>query len=344
MAVWSKNSLFCFGHKEIQMSISVIIPFYNPGDDPILQDMLYRAIRSAYSNLKDVCSHEIIVVNDGSPSDPDLEPVKEITVKYIRRTHGMLGAARNTGMDNATGDIITFLDADDCYYPGSLAPCIRHMEQSGADLLGFGIKKTTNDNVLDKPSTGVPVFSNPTTGNDYMCTCNLYGSACRYLISASLLKNGNLRFMENSFIEDEEFTPRMVFLSQRYIDTSYPVYAYCVRSGSIITDQSQQNIEARTADTLKALSNLIRFRESHQSLPHHGLDRKINYLAMDHLRRTLRRKDWRSVIGAQEQALSSLGLFPLEDKGYSLPFTLYSKLSRSRTGLLLLHLVETLYK
>ena len=89
------------------MKLSVIIPYWNPDGNARTDALLLRAVRSA----RDSQPFEIIVVNDGSPSDPDLTSFPEI--KYLRREHGMLGATRNTGIEAATGDAISFLDADD---------------------------------------------------------------------------------------------------------------------------------------------------------------------------------------------------------------------------------------
>ena len=323
------------------MKTSVIIPYYNPSGDQELNNLLVRAIRSASDNLESVCDHEILVVNDGSPSAPVLDSVHDISaVRYIYRSHGMLGAARNTGILNATGSIITFLDADDCFFPGALAPCIRKMEESGADLLGFGIERIMAGKTIPAFSSNAPVFDAPVTGEEYMRTHNLFGSSCRYLISSKFIESNGLRFMENAFIEDEEFTTRMMFLSQRYIDTRFPVYAYCIRKGSIITDLSSTKTNAKSADTIKALSSLVNFRAQHQSEPHQGLDRKINWLALDHLRRTLRRKDWKDAIPVQTKALKSLGLFPLPSRDRSFKFRLFSRLSGCKAGLYLLHFAE----
>ena len=334
--------MFTACHKEILMTISVIIPYYNPDANRQTDELLIRAILSARDNLEGVTDYEIIVVNDGSPSDPALPADDHI--RYITRPHGMLGAARNTGMDNATGLFISFLDADDLYLPGTLAPCIKAISESGADLLGFGIKRINQDRCNPETPAGTPRFQTPVKGDEYMRTHNLPGSACRYLIRASLLSEHKLRFMENAYIEDEEFTPRLMYHSQSYIETSYPVYAYCIRGGSIITSSSDRMIQARSADTIKALDHLLSFSSTLGSAPHPGLDRKISYLAMDHIRRTLRRKDWRTSSRDQISTLQSMGLFPLRCKESSPGFKLYSLLSRCDAGRLLLRLADKIYR
>ena len=321
------------------MKLSVIIPYWNPDGNAQTDALLMRAVRSA----QDSRPFEIIVVNDGSPSDPDLTSFPE--VRYLRREHGMLGATRNTGIEAAKGDVISFLDADDYYYPGTLKPCLEAMEAAGADLLGFGHSITANADSIDTIKTCCgPSFSNPVTGDEFMRSNNLFGSACQYLISRKLIDAGALRFKENVYIEDEEFTPRLLFFSRKFIRTEYPVYAYYVHQGTIITTQTQEMTDLKAKHMTAAIESLLSFRNDHSAEPHKGLDRKIKTLAIDHLRRTLRRKDWRAAMPAQIQELQRLGLFPVPTIGLPFKFRLFGLLSRCRFGRYLLHLIESLYK
>ena len=320
------------------MKLSVIIPYWNPDSDPQKDALLLRAVMSASDNNP----YEIIVVNDGSPCDPDLGSVPG--VKYIRREHGMLGAARNTGMENSTGNVIAFLDADDYYYPGTLAPCLNAMERVGADLLGFGFRVTKNGSGIDTIKTCSPAFSEPVTGESHMRSNTLFGSACQYLISRKLIHENHLRFRENVFIEDEEFTPRLLHFSRKFIHTRYPVYAYYVHTGTIITTQSQQMTDLKAGYMIAAIKSLQEFRNEHSGEPHDGLDRRIKTLAIDHLRRTLRRKDWRTAVPAQMESLQELELYPLKAYGLPLKFRLFALLFRCRIGRFILHTVELFYK
>ena len=321
------------------MKLSVIIPYWNPDGNAQTDALLTRAVRSA----RDSQPFEIIVVNDGSPSDPDLTSFPEI--KYLRREHGMLGATRNTGIEAATGDAISFLDADDYYYPGALKPCLEAMESTGADLLGFGHSITANADSIDSVKTCCgPSFSDPVTGDEFMRSNNLFGSACQYLISRKLIEDNALRFKEGVYIEDEEFTPRLLFFSKKFIRTDYPVYAYYVHSGTIITTQTQQMTDLKAKHMIGAIESLQTFRNEHSAEPHQGLDRKIKTLAIDHLRRTLRRKDWRAAMPAQIQELQRLGLFPVPTIGLPFKFRLFGLFSRCRLGRYLLHLTESIYK
>ena len=97
------------------MKISVITPVYNA------ENYITQAVESA---LQFPEVWEIILVEDQSP-DNALEVCKTLAEKYDRvklfqhsdkKNHGA-GASRNLGMQNATGDFIAFLDADDYYLP-----------------------------------------------------------------------------------------------------------------------------------------------------------------------------------------------------------------------------------
>jgi glycosyltransferase involved in cell wall biosynthesis len=96
-----------------QASISVIICAYNGGK--YVGDAIISVINQSITPL------EIIVVNDGS-TDNTAEVIKSFgeKVKYIFKENQGLPAARNTGIIEARGNYITFLDQDDLYFEDSL--------------------------------------------------------------------------------------------------------------------------------------------------------------------------------------------------------------------------------
>ncbi len=93
--------------------ISVIVPVYG------VEDYLDRCVQSirtqTYSNL------EIILIDDGSPDRCgamcDEYALKDPRIQVIHQKNAGLSGARNSGLDLASGDLIGFVDSDDCIHP-----------------------------------------------------------------------------------------------------------------------------------------------------------------------------------------------------------------------------------
>ena len=95
------------------MRVSVVIPTYNSGP------LVVEAVASVLSQTRS--ADEIIVVDDGS-TDDTAERLAAFgpRVRYIWEENGGVSAARNRGVDEAAGDWIAFLDADDVWHPRKL--------------------------------------------------------------------------------------------------------------------------------------------------------------------------------------------------------------------------------
>ncbi len=102
--------------------ISAVIPAYNS------EAFIRRAIDSVLAQTLPPC--EIIVVDDGS-TDGTRQAVQPYgnRIRYIRQNNQGASAARNTGIQAASGEWIAFLDADDEWLPDRLALQSRLLEQ-----------------------------------------------------------------------------------------------------------------------------------------------------------------------------------------------------------------------
>lgn len=101
------------------MKISWIIPNHNSGS------FLVEAIKSIKANLGEGIDAEIIIIDDLSTDPKTIETLNAVArdnhTKVIFQTkNGGPARARNTGIRNATGEWIAFLDADDMMCPDSL--------------------------------------------------------------------------------------------------------------------------------------------------------------------------------------------------------------------------------
>lgn len=91
------------------MKLSIILPVYNVA--PYLKACL-ESVQAAVEGL----DAEIICVDDGS-TDGSGDILKTFDVTIIRQSNRGVSAARNAGLDAATGDVITFVDPDDTVAP-----------------------------------------------------------------------------------------------------------------------------------------------------------------------------------------------------------------------------------
>lgn len=89
--------------------ISIIVPVYNV--EKYLSECIDSILAQTYENF------ELILVDDGSPDNSgkicDEYEEKDKRIKVIHKENGGVSSARNTGLDNAKGEYITFIDSDD---------------------------------------------------------------------------------------------------------------------------------------------------------------------------------------------------------------------------------------
>src|SRR6266699_32099 len=114
------------------MRVSVIIPVYDR------QALGERALRSARS--QDVDDMEVVLVDDASdppfqlPADLAADPRVRVVRHEVNRG---AGRSRDTGVAAAGGDWVAFLDSDDYWLPGTLAPRLEIAERAVAATRGL---------------------------------------------------------------------------------------------------------------------------------------------------------------------------------------------------------------
>lgn len=114
----------------MQPKVSVIIPCYNQAK------FLPKAIASLQAQT--MPDWECIIVDDGSPDNAaevaNNIALKEPRVRLIQQTNGGLANARNTGLAQAQGEYIQFLDSDDTLAPEKFERQTASMDQKGLDI------------------------------------------------------------------------------------------------------------------------------------------------------------------------------------------------------------------
>lgn len=104
--------------------VSVVIPSYNRAHS--ISETLESVFSQTYPNV------EILVVDDGSTDNTRavIESIDNPALKYIYQENKGASGARNTGIDNSSGEYIAFLDSDDLWLPSKLEEQVAFMEKN----------------------------------------------------------------------------------------------------------------------------------------------------------------------------------------------------------------------
>ena len=113
--------------------VSVIIPVYNTAD--YLRECVDSVISQTYKDL------EILLIDDGStdasPAICDEYAKKDNRVVVIHQKNGGRSVARNTGLDNAKGTYLLFVDSDDYITGNAVEKLVNAQKEKNADMVIF---------------------------------------------------------------------------------------------------------------------------------------------------------------------------------------------------------------
>ncbi len=111
--------------------VSVIIPVYNVRS--YLEEALDSVIHQTYQEI------EMIIIDDGSTDGSgeicDAYAAKDPRITVIHQVNQGLSAARNTGLDHAGGEVISFLDPDDAFHPQMIETMLQVMNTYEAGIV-----------------------------------------------------------------------------------------------------------------------------------------------------------------------------------------------------------------
>ena len=230
--------------------LTVIIPAYN------CAGYIRECIESALGQLPDGC--ELVVVDDGSTDDTRdvLASYQSATsnVKVLYREHKGASAARNAGLEAASGAYVAFLDCDDTMKPGFLAESLRLFEE-GADLYIFGIERVPllgNSEfwtVADARYPSASAFADAYIRNRNL----LVYSNCNKFYRRTIIEEAGLRFDEDSdFGEDRLFNYAFIKQCGSVVTSSSIMLTYLQRSVNSLSSRHVERFYERVMDLHEA--------------------------------------------------------------------------------------------
>ena len=222
--------------------LSIVVPVYN------IEAYLAKCLDSLIA--ENASGYEIIVVNDGSTdgSGAIAEAYRQrypSLITVISTENRGLGAARNTGLEQASGEYVLFVDSDDYLAPGAVEEMLSHLDDVNPD--GRELK--------------------------YVCGCKREGplrlseypgllleipNAWNKIYRRSFFLEQDIRFPSRVWFEDLRTVLKLYYYAERIDYVPRAWYRYLIRPGSITNTKNA----ARNLEIIEAVDDVIAFYRS----------------------------------------------------------------------------------
>lgn len=210
--------------------ITVVIPIYNV--EQYLKENLESVIKQTYTNL------DIILVDDGSTDNSgficELYARQDERITVIHKANGGLSEARNSAIQIAKGEYITFVDSDDIISKKMVEFLWYAIKSCDCDIsiCGFSCFRNTLPHTYDSEKYKNPIYLTGISAIELMFyQIHSDVSASYKLYRTALFKD--IKYPKGLIFEDLATTYKLFLKSKKvaYIDT--PLYFYRQRQGSI---------------------------------------------------------------------------------------------------------------
>lgn len=211
--------------------VSVIIPAYN--SEKTLLQTVQSALAQTYSNI------ELIVINDGSTDSTLslLESVNDSRLRVFSYENGGLATARNRGIERASGEYLTFIDADDLWTLDKVEQQVLALQRSQETGTQAGVAYSWTK-AMD--ATGTLFYegnSESYTGDVYapLLRCNFITSGSNVMITRAAVEACGVFDSSLRYCEDWDYYLR---LARRWPFVVVPQYQILYRQteGSLSTN------------------------------------------------------------------------------------------------------------
>ena len=224
--------------------LSIIIPLYN------CEKYIKQCLDTIFRQEMNESEFEVIVIDDGS-KDSGYSLASEYAKRYqniivMKQENQGVACERNNALEKATGDYVTFVDADDMLVFGSLGKLIKIAVDNKADIVKAAHKEVSEDAVYEDFSishdncsihvmTGEEAIVNVTRMKEGYC----WG----YLISRKLITDNNLKFPPKvAFMEDWAFITQTILKSRTFVNTDVLLYLYRRNSSSCMANVTTEKM------------------------------------------------------------------------------------------------------
>ena len=221
--------------------ISIVVPVYNI--EKYIHKCIHSILTQSYTNL------EVILVDDGSPDNCpqicDEYAAKDCRIKVIHQKNLGVSGARNSGLKNATGEYVGFVDSDDWIHPKMYEEMLDVLIKENLDVVECQIQRSNKPIEIEKPfsytysvENQIEAFLRVIENQDF--------SVWRRLYKKVVIKNLNFRL--GKIYEDVYFTTDLLLKVKKLAFIHYPLYFYFTGNKSI----TRETHSLKTLDSIEA--------------------------------------------------------------------------------------------
>ena len=232
------------------MRFSVVVPVYN------VEEYLQTCIDSILAN--DCSDCEIILVDDGSTDgvcpaicDENAARYPEL-IRVIHQENQGLGGARNTGLENARGEYVLFVDSDDTIAPQTLQLLSEQVDKTHADVYSFNLY--SHDGCGKKTLIEIaPAHEEPFSLEERPEFLFVLPAAWARIWRRDLFINTGIRYPSRVWYEDIRTTTKLFASASSIVALPDALYFYLARPGSIMRSSNVK----RSCEILDAFDDIL---------------------------------------------------------------------------------------
>lgn len=229
--------------------VSIIVPVYNV--EKYLRECVDSILAQTYRNL------EVLLIDDGSPDRSgaicDEYAAADPRVRVIHQANAGAATARNTGLNIAAGELISFIDSDDFIAENMIEIMADHMRREQADLVICNVAPCYDRNniwscespIVDQ-TYSLEAFIKKEQVWQYMIPCNkLYR---RHLFD-------HIRFPDGFIYEDNATSHRILGQCRTIVTITDALYFYRQNPESVM----HSTTSIKLTDNLSALADKLQY-------------------------------------------------------------------------------------
>lgn len=231
------------------LKFSVILPVYNVA--PFLEECLQSLINQSYSNL------EILCVNDGSPDNsPEIlqkYAALDARIKVFDRENQGSGRSRNFGIEQSSGDYLSFIDPDDWVDRDLYKKLYDFIVEKSSDVVEFFYKNYYDATgevssgrhvhvIADRCGMDMSVRDGYSWRDCKNILCKFQSPCWNKVYKRSFILENKIEFSDHPTGQDIAFWHGVLFFAEKIDILHQELYFYRIRQGSAVTSLKKKNL------------------------------------------------------------------------------------------------------